>query len=322
MKTAKKILIFIALLLAAFVSYGQTSDCPAYCLPNTSTFTHTPTGAGVQELNATNRGCLGIEHRSVWLQVNILTGGTMVFRINPNINADDFDFAVWGPTPVCPPTAAPIRCSYAAGGGNTGVGNGALDLSEGVFGDRWVMAMTVLPGESYIILVDNFSVNSGFNLNWNWGAYNTTATFSCTILPIELLTFSGVPSGKTNRLSWSCATETNNDYFTVERSADGIEWIKIGEVDGAGTSSSQTNYNFTDGNPVDGISYYRLTQTDYNGTAETFNIIAVENKRVPRTVMNVYSMMGERIGTKLPHAAGLYIVEYTDGAREKIQVVE
>jgi hypothetical protein len=311
----KRIITIIGFLLAVLVSYGQSSDCPAYCLFNTSTFTFTPSNAGVQELNATNRGCLGIEHRSVWLQVNILTGGTMVFRINPNVNSDDFDFAVWGTSPACPPTTAPLRCSYAAGGGNTGVGNGALDLSEDVFGDRWVMAMTVNSGESYIILVDNFSANSGFNLNWNWGAYNTTATFSCSILPIELLSFEGVATDTGNLLKWSCATEINNDRFEIERSTDGINWTVIGTVNGAGNSHTTTNYSFVDNKYQRGFNYYRFRQVDFNGVFDYSGIIVVNNPAAPvKEILKITDVLGREVQLTEP---GLKIIIYKDGTTSK-----
>lgn len=311
----KRIITLIGFMLAVLVSYGQSNDCPAYCLPNTSTFTFTPTGAGVQELNATNRGCLSTEHKSVWLQINILTGGTVVFRVNPNVNADDFDFAVWGTTPSCPPTTAPVRCSWAAGGGNTGLGNGALDLSEGAGGDRWVMALTVLPGESYIILIDNFSVNSGFNLNWNYGAYNTTATFSCSILPIELLSFDGSNEGNVNILNWKCATETNNDRFEIERSTDGLSWIKIGTVDGAGTSSTLTEYSFRDSGYTKGYNYYRLKQVDFNGAYDYSGIIAVNSPSTPsKEIYKMTDVLGRDVDATYQ---GLKIIIFKDGTTTK-----
>jgi hypothetical protein len=61
-------------------------------------------------------------------------------------------------------------------------------------------------------------------------------------------------------ITWSTATETNNKYFTIERSANGTDFVAIGTVNGAGTSSSVNNYSFVDINPLTGVSYYRLTQ--------------------------------------------------------------
>ena len=66
-------------------------------------------------------------------------------------------------------------------------------------------------------------------------------------------------------LDWITASEFNNDYFTVEHSGDGINFESIANVHGAGTSSIYHYYETTDENPLEGQSYYRLKQTDFDG---------------------------------------------------------
>ncbi len=80
---------------------------------------------------------------------------------------------------------------------------------------------------------------------------------------------------------WSTATETNNDYFTIERSADGVNWEVAGIVDGAGNSSTTRDYEFIDSSPLpfgegSGEGLYRLKQTDFDGKYEYFDPVAVE----------------------------------------------
>jgi hypothetical protein len=82
-------------------------------------------------------------------------------------------------------------------------------------------------------------------------------------LPIELLSFNAVPDDKEVRVNWSTASETDNDYFTVEKSKDGIEWRTVAIVDGAGNSNTQLDYETMDYDPYSGLSYYRLMQTDF-----------------------------------------------------------
>lgn len=77
------------------------------------------------------------------------------------------------------------------------------------------------------------------------------------------------------RLYWSTASETNNSYFTIERSTDGENFESIGTEKGAGNSSSIYNYNFWDENPLQGVSYYRLKQTDFDGKYSYSKIIAI-----------------------------------------------
>jgi len=98
-----------------------------------------------------------------------------------------------------------------------------------------------------------------------------------TTLPIELLSFSAFPySSKEVQVNWITSTETNNDYFSVERSTDGINFSPIGTVKGAGNSSTQKKYSWIDADPVVGKSYYRLKQTDFDGKFEIFNPVAVD----------------------------------------------
>jgi hypothetical protein len=86
-----------------------------------------------------------------------------------------------------------------------------------------------------------------------------------TPLPIELLFFRGVNEGDHNVLRWATASEEGNDYFTIERSTDGVNFVELGRVDGAGNSTQLLNYLFVDNYPAIGENYYRLKQTDFNG---------------------------------------------------------
>ena len=108
-----------------------------------------------------------------------------------------------------------------------------------------------------------------------FGAW-TLVDFS-TPLPIELLSNEVNCIDNNVVFNWSTASETNNSFFTVEKSTDGINFIVIGTVIGGGTSTSILNYSFTDYNAYSGSSYYRLKQTDYDGETETFGIITSEN---------------------------------------------
>jgi hypothetical protein len=94
-------------------------------------------------------------------------------------------------------------------------------------------------------------------------------------LPVELLEFSASCDGQKVETRWMTASETNNDYFTLERSADASRWEYVSRIDGAGNSNQPLSYLYYDENPYEGISYYRLKQTDFDGATETFDAIAV-----------------------------------------------
>ncbi len=102
------------------------------------------------------------------------------------------------------------------------------------------------------------------------------------ILPVELLDFSGeIYDENSNVLKWATLTEINNDYFTLERSTDAINFETIAIISGSGNSSTIMNYNFIDILPKEQILtyYYRLKQTDFNGKSEYFDIVAISRKK-------------------------------------------
>ena len=106
--------------------------------------------------------------------------------------------------------------------------------------------------------------------------YFTLGSISAaTPLPIELLNFNATARTNTVDLDWATASERNNDHFTVERSADMGSWQAIATVAGAGNSTQVLHYTTVDGSPLPGISYYRLAQTDYDGTTVLSDAVAV-----------------------------------------------
>jgi hypothetical protein len=94
-------------------------------------------------------------------------------------------------------------------------------------------------------------------------------------LPVELLSFNATAENEKVNLKWITASELNNDFFTVQHSTDGVEFTSLGNVAGQGTKQSATTYNFVDASPMAGINYYRLKQTDFDGTSSYSNIIAI-----------------------------------------------
>lgn len=104
-------------------------------------------------------------------------------------------------------------------------------------------------------------------------AYNNA---SISLLPITLAHFDAELSDREEvLLSWETSSEIENDYFTIERSSDGMYWEEVLTQDGAGFSQETINYEGVDTNPLQGVSYYRLKQTDYNGATSFSNIVAV-----------------------------------------------
>lgn len=121
-------------------------------------------------------------------------------------------------------------------------------------------------------------------------ALNTGVLPDCKItvavLPIELLSFTGKSIGSSNLLEWKTTTEINNDYFTLERSSNATHFSELGTIPGAGNSNTMLYYNFTDENPLNGVNYYRLKQTDFDGRFSYSNIVALSNKTTAFSIWN------------------------------------
>jgi hypothetical protein len=107
-------------------------------------------------------------------------------------------------------------------------------------------------------------------------------------LPIDLIDFNAIMNEDRVEISWTTESEINNDYFIIEKSQDAMEWELVLETKGSGNSNFIINYFEIDNNPLIGLSYYRLTQVDFDGEWETFNIIPVENAIKGEGIMNIY----------------------------------
>lgn len=105
---------------------------------------------------------------------------------------------------------------------------------------------------------------------------NITPESWSTPLPIELVEFyADITEHNYVEVFWTTATETNNDYFTLYRSNNGITFNPIAEIAGAGTTVYQTTYSYLDASFYTGTSYYKFSQTDYDGSVHFSKTIAV-----------------------------------------------
>jgi hypothetical protein len=147
-------------------------------------------------------------------------------------------------------------------------------------------------------------------------------------LPIELVSFNAEPQQEQVLLKWVTATEKNNDYFTLERSVDSKKWEPVTEIQGAGNSNTNIDYYYTDKQPYQGKSFYRLKQTDYNGAytysstekvliGDDNDIIVYPNpsnlfvKIYGSTIFKIslYNSMGRKIGLRLSETNGYKLID-------------
>ena len=129
--------------------------------------------------------------------------------------------------------------------------------------------------------------------NGNFGAGVTTchpdAANNCgVILPVELISFQAKKQENNILITWQTTSETNNAYFLIERSLDGINFKTIGEIAGSGTVSTIKKYEFVDTEAQEGLNYYRLNQVDYDGTSSLSKIITQKFMSNLNLVVKIY----------------------------------
>ncbi len=97
------------------------------------------------------------------------------------------------------------------------------------------------------------------------------------LLPIDLLSFDVIKSGKKVHIKWITASEINNDNFEIQRSSNAQDWDILTVIDGKGNTSSQNKYEYTDQFPIAGESYYRLKQNDFDGREKYSKVKVIYN---------------------------------------------
>ena len=174
-------------------------------------------------------------------------------------------------------------------------------------------------------------------------------------LPINLSSFEAkMMSNSEVAISWTTASEENNDYFSVEHSTDGRTFTEIGQIYGAGTTVQTQEYEFMHKGALAGTNYYRLLQVDFNGDATYSPIkvvvmeaikevslrptladatvtVAFGDTNTPNTTLEVLSLQGQILDTHLVGAgtnqleisvadltAGMYLIRMTAGQQTEL----
>jgi len=162
------------------------------------------------------------------------------------------------------------------------------------------------PGTTYYVSVAGYV--GSFSAGYGNFKISLTDLGSCSPLPIELLEFIGSADGHDATISWETATETNSDYYDLQKSIDGISWRTITTIPAAGNSTQLLHYSYIDRNLVSGTYYYRLKQFDYNGQYKIYDIISIliDGKNSPCIIAKYYDLMGQEIEIENV-SAGIYI---------------
>lgn len=164
-------------------------------------------------------------------------------------------------------TGVPLIVEYSTDGGTTFI---ALPGSPFTGTTTWSYQRIDVPdldGQSNVVF--RFGITTTSNNPCSGSSGNTRiddfAIGDNNVLPVDFHRFEARPYGNYVKLSFTTASETNNDYFSIERCMDGKNFEVIAELDGAGNSHGLIDYEFIDYQAPSGINYYRIKQTDYNG---------------------------------------------------------
>jgi len=122
------------------------------------------------------------------------------------------------------------------------------------------------------------------------------ATYYLSVLPVEMVSFSGVEHGDYIELKWITGSEHGASHFSVRRSTDLSSWKLVDVVGAVGNSPTSNTYTTIDRSPVQGVQYYMLSRVDIDGSVDHFRTIAVryDGKEIG-TFLYWYSLNGQLI---------------------------
>lgn len=293
---------------------------------NPASVPFTGNGFGIQELTFGNNGCMDTGERCAnWFFINPSSPGTLTMDMYVN-NGQNQDFALWegyAPSLACPSATGnqPILCNIAPSSNlGTGFNSSYSGFNTAYEDDLVITQQQIDDGIYFIMMVQTFSNGTSCPQPTVDITFDGTAGLSCdnpvdppSTLDVSLLEFNALNKGRANYAYWLTSSERNNDFFTVQYSADGERWEDIAFIKGAGNSTQVNSYSFNHYDYAKGINYYRLKQTDYDGTTETFDIVSVDN-RSDRYVIRTVNTLGQEVNDNFK---GIIIDQYSDGSSEK-----
>jgi photosystem II stability/assembly factor-like uncharacterized protein len=148
--------------------------------------------------------------------------------------------------------------------------NGGTILCTTDGGNNWIEQ----PSGMTEVLISVFFISP--TTGWAVGSSGTILNTTNGGLLVELTSFTATSNGKEVILSWSTASEINNQGFEIQRSTEGVEYFTVGFVNGHGTTTEQQNYSYSDKNLDNGKYFYRLKQVDYDGSYDYSDVVEVE----------------------------------------------
>ncbi len=173
-----------------------------------------------------------------------------------------------------------------------------------------------IPNTADRLTFDLITYGNG-NANNKYAHVSSLEIFNATSLPVELLYFEAEAIQDGTILEWSTASEINSDYYSLFRSLDAYDWTELTKITAAGNSNQTLKYQFYDPYVYWGVMYYKLEQTDFDGTiAHSWQPVAVlRNPPKPLSVIIRCDIQGREVDEDYK---GLVIEFYSDGTSRKL----
>lgn len=144
---------------------------------------------------------------------------------------------------------------------------------------------------------------------------NVKVYYAVSTLPVELVSFSAIcEDNNTVTVNWTTASEHNSNYYSVEKSRDGLNWNILTTKTAAGNSIQLINYSVSDASDISGTIYYRLTQVDLDAASKVYDIVSTNCLMDQQLSFLAYpNPSNGQFTVKIENAVGgMYALEITD----------
>lgn len=195
------------------------------------------------------------------------------------------------------------------------------------FGEQFAVSLGAFDGQVYSLgATDGAGCSTSF----------VSDPVDCIKTPIELKRFDGEVRANGNLISWTTGSETNNKFFAIEHSTNGLDFNEVGRLDGAGDSFEEIAYSFLHNDISTVLSYYRLKQIDFDGKSSTSNVIqlhrtiegisvnsftnpvsdvlTIQLSNVAKGQVSLYNLQGQKLITTMIGAEDLLEIDLSNFA--------
>jgi uncharacterized repeat protein (TIGR01451 family) len=241
-------------------------------------------------------------------EVLVNTDGTVVYIPDNNfVGTDTFTYTICDVLGACDEATVIVTIGIDCSNSDLGISSTAF-CTDGIYQVVALLSGGVAPYTYTVTFEDGSSSLSGENDGTNALEFSSTLGYTilmsdalgcqfthdtyaslipCQTVAVELLSYTGEVMDNGNLLRWITASEINNDYFTLQHSTDGINYKPIAQIKGNGNSAATHAYQFLHQDAPSGISYYALSQTDFNGTVHHEGIVTLMRRESQLAIVNV-----------------------------------